>query len=167
MRAQWRKDEWVLRVLYFREGGWYTFFMAYVTIWSNSLKCFAVRAVGNALQQQISVNNVVSKLNLSQLSKKAAFSVYNEKQLFPSGISLRSIHYVQRWRLRKTANSWKIKAFSKLPKMATKQTLYSLKNRHFVSKIKNAYKHAKNVSTTQCSCFKEKIGSRKQLILKK
>ena len=42
--------------------GWYTFFLACVTIWSNSLKCFAVRAVGNALQQRISVNNVVSNL---------------------------------------------------------------------------------------------------------
>ena len=107
------------------------------------------------------------QFNLSQLSNKAAFSVSKEKQLFPSGISLRSIHYVQGLRLRKTDNIGKIKAFSKLPKKATKQTLYKLKNRHFVSKIKNAYKHAKNVSTTQCSCFKEKIGSRKQLILEK
>ena len=50
--------------------------------------------------------------------------------------------------------------------MATKQ------NRHFESKIKNAKKHAKNVSTKHCSCFKEKTArknvnySTKEIILK-
>ena len=38
------------------------FFLACVTIQTNFLKCFAVRAVGNALQPQISVINVVSNL---------------------------------------------------------------------------------------------------------
>ena len=40
----------------------HTFFLACVTIQTNFLKCFAVRAVGNALQPQISVFNVVSNL---------------------------------------------------------------------------------------------------------
>ena len=52
-----------------------------MTIWTNFLKCFAVRAVGNALQQQISVINVVNKKNLSQVSNKAARSVDKEKLL--------------------------------------------------------------------------------------
>ena len=38
------------------------FFLPCVTIRTNSLKCFAVRAVGNAPQPQISVINVVSNL---------------------------------------------------------------------------------------------------------
>ena len=38
------------------------FFLACVTIRKSFLKCFAVRAVGNALQPQISVINVVSNL---------------------------------------------------------------------------------------------------------
>ena len=50
-----------------------------MTIWTNFLKCFAVRAVWNALQPQISVINVVS--NLSQVSIKAASSVDKEKLL--------------------------------------------------------------------------------------
>ena len=52
-----------------------------MTIRTNFLKCFAVRAVGNALQQQISVNNVVNNKNLSQVSNKAARSVDKEKLL--------------------------------------------------------------------------------------
>ena len=55
------------------------FFLACVTVWTNFLKCFAVRAVGNALQAQISVINVVS--NLIQVSNKAASSVDKEKLL--------------------------------------------------------------------------------------
>ena len=38
----------------------YFFFLACVTIRTNFLKCFGVRAVWNALQPQISVINVVS-----------------------------------------------------------------------------------------------------------
>ena len=62
MRAHWRKEEWVLRLLYFWAGSCYTFFLSCVTIRTNFLKCFAVCAVGNALQHQISVINVVSNL---------------------------------------------------------------------------------------------------------
>ena len=40
----------------------YTFFLTCVTIRTNFLTCFAVRAVGNALQLQISVINVVGNL---------------------------------------------------------------------------------------------------------
>ena len=58
--------------------------------------------------------------------------------------------------LQKTANIGKMRAFWKWPKMATKQRLYTLQNRHFGSKIKNAYEHAKNVSTTHCSCSMQK-----------
>ena len=50
-----------------------------MTIRTNFQKCFAVRAVWNALQPQISVINVVS--NLSQVSNKAASSVDKEKLL--------------------------------------------------------------------------------------
>ena len=39
----------------------YTLFLACVIIWTNFVRYFAVRAVGNALQPQISVINVVSK----------------------------------------------------------------------------------------------------------
>ena len=60
MSTHWRKEEWVLGFLYFWGGSCYTFFLACVTIGTNFLKCFAVRAVGNALQPQISVINVVS-----------------------------------------------------------------------------------------------------------
>ena len=49
-----------------------------MTIRTNFLKCFAIRAVGNALQPQVSVINVVSKL---VKSGKAASSVDNEKLL--------------------------------------------------------------------------------------
>ena len=52
-----------------------------MTIRTNFLKCFAVRAVGNAPQQQISVINVVNNKNLSQISNKAARSVDKEKLL--------------------------------------------------------------------------------------
>ena len=62
MRAHWRKEEWVLGFLYFQAGSGYTFFLAYVTIRTNFLKYFAVRAVWNALQLQISVINVVGNL---------------------------------------------------------------------------------------------------------
>ena len=40
--------------------------------------------------------------------------------------------------------------------MATKQTLQSWQNGHFGSKIKNAKKYAKNVSTRHCSCSMQK-----------
>ena len=43
-----------------REAVSYTFFLACVTIRTDSLKRFPVRAVGNALQPEISVINVVS-----------------------------------------------------------------------------------------------------------
>ena len=58
----WRKEEWVLGFLCFWAGSCYSFFLACVTIRTNFLKCFAVRAVWNALQPQISVINVVSNL---------------------------------------------------------------------------------------------------------
>ena len=47
-----------------------------MTIRTNFLKCFSVRAVGNPLESQISVINVV---NNSQDSNKAASSVDKEK----------------------------------------------------------------------------------------
>ena len=59
-------------------------------------------------------------------------------------------------RLQKTVNIREMRAFRKLPKMATKQRLQTLQNRHFMSKIKYALKHAKNVSTTHCSCSMQK-----------
>ena len=68
-----------------------------MTIRTNFLKCFAVRAVGNALQLQVSVINVASNLIESGLANKAASSVDKEKLLkkyFPSGISIRSMDYV-------------------------------------------------------------------------
>ena len=46
---------------------------ACVTIWTNFLKCFAVRDVGNALQPQISVINVVSNLIESALELGGKF----------------------------------------------------------------------------------------------
>ena len=53
-----------------------------MTIRTNFLKCFAVRAVGNALQPQISVTHQCDQqLNLSQVSNKAASSVDKEKLL--------------------------------------------------------------------------------------
>ena len=45
-----------------REPVNYTFFLACVTIRTDSLRCFAVRAVGNALELEISVINVISNL---------------------------------------------------------------------------------------------------------
>ena len=45
-----------------REAVSFTFFLPFMTIRTDSLKCFAVRAVGNALQLEISVINVVSNL---------------------------------------------------------------------------------------------------------
>ena len=56
--------------------------------------------------------------------------------------------------LQKTPNIGKMRPFWKLPKMANKQRL--LQNPHFGSKIKNGKKHAKNVSTTHCSCSMQK-----------
>ena len=67
-------------------------------------------------------------------------------------------------RLEKTANIRKMRAFWKLPQVATKQR--PLQNRHFGSKIKNAKKHPKNVSTTYCSCSMKKK-ARKKLIFEK
>ena len=53
-----------------------------MTIRTNFLKCFAVRAVENALQPQISVTHQCGQqLNLSQVSNKAASSVDKEKLL--------------------------------------------------------------------------------------
>ena len=52
-----------------------------MTIRTNFLKCFAVRAVWNALQPQISVIKSGQQLNLSQVSSKAASSVDKEKLL--------------------------------------------------------------------------------------
>ena len=59
-------------------------------------------------------------------------------------------------RLQKTASIREMRAFWKWPKMATKQRLQACQNHHFGSKIKNAQKHAKNVSTTYCSCSMQK-----------
>jgi len=42
-----------------------------------------------------------------------------------------------------------------------------LQNPHFGSKIKNAKRHAENVSTTHCSCSMQKTNRRKQLIFEK
>ena len=56
----------------------------------------------------------------------------------------------------KAANIRKMRAFSILPKMATKQRLQPLQNPDSGSKIKNAKKHAKNVLTTYWSCSMEK-----------
>ena len=47
-------------IFIFLSGKLLYFFLACVTIRTNFLKCFAVRAVGNALEPQISVINVVS-----------------------------------------------------------------------------------------------------------
>ena len=52
-----------------------------MTIPTNFLKCFAVRAVGNALQPQISVTECGQQLNSSQVSNKTASSVDKEKLL--------------------------------------------------------------------------------------
>ena len=41
-------------------------------------------------------------------------------------------------RLQKPANIGKMRSFQKWPKMASKQRLQTLENRHFGSKIKNA-----------------------------
>ena len=49
--------------------------------------------------------------------------------------------------------------------MATKQRLQPLQNCHFVSKIKNAKKHAKKVSVRDCSCSMEKAVPKKQHFL--
>ena len=51
----------------FLSGNLLYFFFGLLTIRTNFLKCFAVRAVGNALQPQISVINVVRKLIQSGL----------------------------------------------------------------------------------------------------
>jgi len=52
---KWPAPRQLLGVLYLWAGSCYTFFLACVTIRTNFLKRFAVRAVGNALQPQISV----------------------------------------------------------------------------------------------------------------
>ena len=54
--------------------------MACVTVRTNYVKCFAVRAVGNALQPLIYVISG-QELNLRQVSNKAASSVDKEKLL--------------------------------------------------------------------------------------
>ena len=51
-----------IRIFIFLSGKLFYFFLACVTIRTNFLKCFAVRAVWNALQLQISDINVVSNL---------------------------------------------------------------------------------------------------------
>ena len=51
--------------------------------------------------------------------------------------------------------------------MATKQGLKPLQNRNFGSKIEIAKTHAKNVSTTHCSCSMQKTDRKKQLIFEK
>ena len=48
--------------------------------------------------------------------------------------------------------------------MATKQYR---QNGHFGSKIQNAKKHAKNVSTRHCSCSMQKTAKKKPLIFEK
>ena len=90
MRAHWRKEEWVLGVLDFWAGSCYTFFLACVTIRTNFLKCFAVRAVWIALQPQISVINVVSNLIWvrSRIRRQVRLTRKTVKGVFPSGISL-------------------------------------------------------------------------------
>ena len=59
-----------------------------------------------------------------------------------------------------------MRAFWKLPKMATKQTPKPLQNSHFGSKIKNAKKHAKNGSTTHCSYSMQKTARKRANIRK-
>ena len=54
-RTEGRRTGYKDFYIFEREAGGYTFFMACVTFRTNFLKCFAVRAVGNALQPQISV----------------------------------------------------------------------------------------------------------------
>ena len=99
MRAHWRKEEWVLGFLYFWAGSCYTFFLACVTIRTNFLKCFAVRAVGNALQPQISVVSVVNNFIESGLEWGGKFGWQGKtvKEVFASEISLRSIDYQHKW----------------------------------------------------------------------
>ena len=63
----------------FLSGKLLYFFSGPVTIRTHFLKCFAVRAVGNALQPQIFLIN--QQLNLSQVSNKAASSADKEKLL--------------------------------------------------------------------------------------
>ena len=62
VRTEGRRGGYEDFYIFEREAGGYTFFLAYVTIRTNFLRCFAVGAVGNALQPQISVINVVSNL---------------------------------------------------------------------------------------------------------
>ena len=56
-------------------------------------------------------------------------------------------------RLQKTANIRKMRAFWK---WAPSKGYNTVQKRHFGSKLKNAWKHAKNVSTTHCSCSMQK-----------
>ena len=90
-----------------------------------------------------------------------AYLIFDPKLGFCKGYSLQ-----------KTANIWKMRAFWKLPKVATNQRLWPLQNPHFESKIKNAKKHAKNVFTTHCSCCMQKtppkntLDSKNESILK-
>ena len=108
MRAHWRKEECVLRFLYFEREAVILFsWPVWLLIRTNFLKCFAVRADWNALQPQISFINVVSQepitlgQQLSHFSNEAASSVDKDKPLhkevFPSGISLRNIDYGHKW----------------------------------------------------------------------
>ena len=53
-----------------------------------------------------------------------------------------------------------------MPKMATKQRLYTLQNCLYGSKIKNAYKHAKNVFTTHCSCSMQRTAPKNNIFFK-
>ena len=65
-----------------------------MTFRTNFLKCFAVRALGNARQPKISVINVVTN-NLSQVSNKAASSVDEEKlfkKYFDRACSIDYVH---------------------------------------------------------------------------
>ena len=97
-RTEGRRAGYKDLYIFEREAGGYTFFMACVTIRTNFLKCFGVRAVGNALQLQISVIDVVS--NLIESGNKAASSVDNpnifRKQNFKSGEVLPFLDILQR-----------------------------------------------------------------------
>ena len=69
-----------IRIFIFLSGKLLYFFLACVTIRTNFLKCFAVRAVGN----RKFLSSMWSATLLSQVSNKAASSVDKEK--FASGI---------------------------------------------------------------------------------
>ena len=65
-----------IRIFVFLSGKLLYFFLGLC-----DYSCFAVRAVGNALQPQISVIAMWSATKLSQVSNKAASSVDKEKLL--------------------------------------------------------------------------------------